>query len=297
MTSRYGSPAAFKHALEARLRDRAGALGMDLGRLRQLLVFERFAARLAAAFGDRLILKGGFVVELRLARARTTKDLDVRMIGDPDETLDALREAGRLDLDDYLTFIVEADPRRPEIDAEGMIYEGRRYRARATMVGKIYGAHFGVDVAFAEPIVGDVEEVRGSDLLAFAQINTAAFRVYPLEAHIAEKLHALTMPRSRPNSRVKDLPDVCLLAQAREVEARVLRSAIETTFASRGTHPVPIEMPAPPEAWTPVYKRMATVDELPWPNLDHLTRAARAFMDPVLADEVGTWSPTAWAWK
>ena len=60
---------------------------------------------------------------------------------------------------------------------------------------------------------------------------------------------------------------------------------------------MPVEMPAPPEAWAPVYERMALVDELPWPTLDDVMRAARAFMDPVLADKVGTWSPKAWAWR
>lgn len=57
MTARlYATPLAFKQALEQRLRS-SSATGIDFARRRQLLVFE-----------------------LRLARARTTKDIDLRLI-------------------------------------------------------------------------------------------------------------------------------------------------------------------------------------------------------------------------
>jgi hypothetical protein len=64
-------------------------------------------------------------------------------------------------------------------------------------------------------------------------------RLYPIETHIAEKLHAYTMPRTRPNTRVKDLPDMALLATAEPLEAARLRAALERTFAFRATHPLP----------------------------------------------------------
>jgi hypothetical protein len=37
------------------------------------------------------MLKGGLVLELRLERARTTKDVDLRMVGSPDDILAKLR--------------------------------------------------------------------------------------------------------------------------------------------------------------------------------------------------------------
>src|SRR4029077_11552213 len=83
-----------------------------------------------------------------------------------------------------------------------------------------------------------------------------ALRLYPLETHIAEKLHAYTLPRKRPNSRVKDLPDIALLAGVREIDARRLRRAFEQTFTSRETHAVPRSLPAPPTAWASAYARM-----------------------------------------
>jgi len=73
MTARtYSSPKAFKEALEQRLRS-ASKNGVDFARRRQLLVFDRFLARVVAVLRDTVLLKGGLVLELRLERARTTK--------------------------------------------------------------------------------------------------------------------------------------------------------------------------------------------------------------------------------
>jgi hypothetical protein len=79
----YSSPEAFKQALEQRLRTSAKT-GAEFARKRQLIVFDRFLARVVAVLGDAATLKGGLVLELRLERARTTKDVDLRMMGPPD---------------------------------------------------------------------------------------------------------------------------------------------------------------------------------------------------------------------
>ena len=70
-----------------------------------------------------------------------------------------------------------------------------------------------------------------------------------LVAHIAEKLHAYTMPRPRPNSRVKDLPDLALLASIGALEASRLAEAPEQTFTLRKTHALPASLPGPNAAW------------------------------------------------
>ena len=71
MIRTYASPLAFKEALEARLRERAQRDGRSINRVRQLVVMERFLARVFAGF-DSAVLKGGMVMELRLERARAT---------------------------------------------------------------------------------------------------------------------------------------------------------------------------------------------------------------------------------
>lgn len=294
---RYTSPESFKQALEQRLRTSTSG-GVAFARKRQLLVFDRFLARVVALLGDAATLKGGLVLELRLERARTTKDVDLRMVGSPDEVLAKLQQAGRLTLGDFMSFEVTLDPEQPEIQNDGMQYEGRRFRAEGRLAGKTYGTPFGVDVAFGDPILGEPEVVVADDVLGFAGIAPPRLRIYPVETHIAEKLHAYTMPRSRPNSRVKDLPDIALLATTQAIGARRLHSALEQTFSFRGTHPLPASFPEPSSAWALPYAAMARDDGFAWRTLDEVTTAAKAFLDPVLAGEVdATWSPGAWRWR
>ncbi len=247
----YATPAAFKQALEARLRAEASATGRNLARVRQLLVFERFLSRVFAAFGDAVVLKGGVALELRLARARTTKDIDLRASGDPEKLLEKLREAGAIDAGDWLRFLARADATQPEMKGDGVVYDGRRFRVEAQLAGRLYGSAFGVDIAVGDPVHGPAEELHGSDRLAFVGAPRPTFRVYSRETHIAEKLHAFTLPRVGSNSRVKDLPDLALLAQTAAFQAANIRSALRATFGFRATHPVPRALPAPPVAWRP----------------------------------------------
>ncbi len=84
MTARaYASPETFKQALERRLRS-ATKTGGEFARGRQILVFDRFLRRIVAVLGDAATLEGSLALDLRLERARTTKDIDLRLMGSPD---------------------------------------------------------------------------------------------------------------------------------------------------------------------------------------------------------------------
>ncbi|HET7503775.1 MAG TPA: nucleotidyl transferase AbiEii/AbiGii toxin family protein [Kofleriaceae bacterium] len=298
MTSpRYASPASFKQALEQRLRASVST-GAAFARKRQLLVFDRFLARIAVVFGDAATLKGGLALELRLERARTTKDVDLRLTGRPDSLLARLQEAGRRDLGDFLSFEIGPDEDHPEIRNDSLRYDGLRFRAECKLAGKLYGQPFGVDAVFGEPFLGEPEIVEADDVLGFIGVAPPRLRIYPLETHVAEKLHAYTMPRARPSSRVKDLPDIALLATTRVIDAGRLRQAIDQTFLFRNTHPVPGRFPDPIAAWALPYAAMARDDQLAWPTLDVVTAAARAFLEPVLGDGLdAAWQPAAWSWR
>lgn len=296
MTRTFSTPAAFKASLEERLRSRAAATGSDLQRLRQLVVYDRFLARLFDGGAGDVVLKGGLALELRSERARATKDVDLRMLGAPDAALERLQEVGRRDLGEFLHFEIVPDPRHPTIEADGLVYQGRRYRAQAQLAGKVYGRPFGIDVAFAEPLVGEPETLMGEPWLDFLGLPSTRVRAYPLTTHIAEKVHAYTLLRPRPNSRVKDLPDMALLAGTRSVSADEVRAALVATFGHRETHPVPTSLPDPPEFWAVPYRELAREHDLRWHTLDELTDAVRAFLDPVLAGTDGRWDPQAWRW-
>jgi hypothetical protein len=106
------------------------------------------------------------------------------------------------------------------------------------------------------------------------------------------------MPRNRPNTRVKDLPDLALLGTIRPLDAARVREAIQRTFGSRRMHPVPARLPSPPEAWTVPYARMAELDDLPWRTLTEVEAVARAFLDPLLSSEGDArWDRHSWIWK
>ena len=112
MARAYTSPEAFKQALEQRLRA-ATQTGATFARKRQLLVFDRLLARIVSVLGDAATLKGGLVLELRLERARTTNDIDLRLIGSPDGVLATLQEAPRPDPNDFPTFESGPDASHP----------------------------------------------------------------------------------------------------------------------------------------------------------------------------------------
>lgn len=234
---------------------------------------------------------------MRTHRARATKDVGLRLTGRPDEAPARLQGAGRADLGDFFTFEVGVDPHHPTIEADGLHYEGRRYRVGTRLAGKVYARPFGVDVAFAEPIIGEPDALRGAPWLEFAGIAATVVRAYAVATHVAEKLHAFTLPRPTPNSRVKDLPDIAILATIRTLSSGELRAAIELTFRHRGTHPVPSGLPDAPLAWAAPYADLAKRDGLAWPDLESVTAAARAFVDPVLANApVLPWTP-AEGWR
>ncbi len=239
------------------------------------------------------------MLELRLARARTTKDVDLRMMGSSSEVLAGLQEAGRLDLGDEMLFGVQPDERHPEMRNDGMRYEGYRYRAECRLAGQVYGRPFGVDVAFGDPLVDEPDIVVAENTLGFAGIAPPTLRLYPVVSHIAEKLHALTMPRSRPNSRVRDLPDLALLATTGSIDGELVRRAIETTFEFRDTHGVPAAIPMPAESWEAPYAAMATGEQLPWATLQKVTEAVSLFLDPILRpdNDLGSWEPSQWRWR
>lgn len=295
----YANPAAFHAALEARVRELAKEQCRPVNRVRTLLVMERFLARIVAVFPASAILKGGLALELRLHKARTTRDIDLRLIGAPDEAAGLMARAAALvpEPDDFLRFVVIPNAEHPTMEGDGIVYEGFRFDVVATIAARRYADPFGVDVAYADVVHGAPVQLVGSDLFSFIGAEPVRVRAYPAGSHLAEKLHAYTLPRKHPNSRVKDLADIALIATMDGHVAEDLAAAIRETFAFRATHPVPVALPDPPPDWVERYRRMAKDEDLRWRELDQLLVAARAFLDPVLAAASGRWDPERWAWS
>lgn len=68
---KYATAQSFRQALEERIRQEYA--GKDIPRVRKMIAFERFMARL----DNRWILKGGYAIQLRTTKARTTQDVDL----------------------------------------------------------------------------------------------------------------------------------------------------------------------------------------------------------------------------
>lgn len=267
---RYETPAAFRAALEQRLANAANATGTDLDRLRRRAVFERILARLSAATAERWILKGGFALEVRLGdRARATRDLDIAMQdagSDGAEVRDALIDALSIDVGDAFTFAISA-PTDLATDEAGR--PGWRFTVKAELAGRTFQSVRVDVVARVEEISERTERIELRTFFDFADLENLHIEVVDRRQHFAEKLHAFTRDYGdRPNTRVKDLPDLLVLVEGGLGPDGELREAVDNVFTVRGTHPVPDEVPRPPEAWRDKYVEYAEALALDASDLD-----------------------------
>ncbi len=256
----YSSPISFRTAIEQRLKDKAQKEDCDLMGLRRRLVFDRFLDRLFRQNKGSILLKGGYAMELRLPIARTTKDVDLTLLDkvlysqEPAVQTQYMREilirASRMDLNDYFEFEISGPVKT--IDAA---FGGARFTIRASMGGREF-ATFHVDMAIGDPLIKPIEHSRPEQLLNFAGVTTLEYPLISKEQHFAEKLHIYTRPDIKDNSRAKDLVDMILLIK-NSLNHKKVNSAIEKTFAARGTHKLPAQLETPPESWKQPFAELA----------------------------------------
>lgn len=244
----YATAGAFRRALEDRVKRIAHEEKVDVNRLRRQVAFDRLLARLFLPDQTSWVLKGGYALELLFDTARATIDIDLTLPGlvaTSGQTNDVIHEmlqktAGAA-LDDWFEFAFAA----PIMDFDAAPYGGARFPVETRMDARIF-ARFHLDVGVGDVVIQPVDVVECRDWLAFAGITRPSVRMIPLEQQFAEKFHAYTLPRSTPNSRVKDLVDLALLVHAGKLKLARVSSAIDATFARRGTHAVPRRLDAPP---------------------------------------------------
>lgn len=275
---RYSSPSAFRQALERRLRDASLEGGLPLVRLRKTVAFDRLLARLVAVQSSDWLLKGGLALQLRTGtKSRTTKDIDLHMLERGAEAREFLIAACRVDAEDWFEFEVG----RPS----SMPGDAVRLPVTSRLDGRVFES-FHVDIARGDVIAEPLDRMTVTDLLAFADIPPTEVPCYPVPQQVAEKLHALTLPRGdRDNSRVKDLVDLVLLAEAVRLELGACRAATAATFAARATHALPEGLPEPPSDWAGPYRRLAAEAGLADATIDAGMRKARSTFEPIMRVE------------
>lgn len=289
---KYASGSDFRKALEARLRKISLQEHSSLARLRKMVAFDRFLARLTTSQPDHWILKGGLALQIRLGnRARTTRDIDFLLIEPQPNVHSMLVEATSIEQNDWFEFQVERAPMN-----EG-IYE--RFHVRSLLDGRPFEL-FHVDVGIGDPMNEEAELLSMPPLLAFADIPPVTTACFPISQQIAEKVHAYTRPHTAntPSSRVKDLVDILLMAGLAPISSGRLFLAIQSTFGARNTHPFPKSLPPPPADWNTPFKKLADETGLHWTSLDEAFPACQKFLEPIFQSiHENKWNPQQWIWE
>lgn len=282
----YTSAQAFRQALEERIRQ--DYQGKDIPRIRKMIAFERLMARL----DQHWILKGGYAIQLRTERARTTQDVDLLVMDiSVDEIENTFRKALENDLGDYFEYFIS---RSGTIAGE----QALRFLVTSRVAGRIF-ERFHVDVGYTDPLLSPIDYLIPPNFLDFAQIEPSRIPCYSIYQHIAEKIHSIWRPRNIQSSRAKDLVDLILMASLdSNVQANTLQQAIVLVFQSRG-HKVPNSFHSFPTGWQQRYNRLAKETQLHLLDFQDASQAAEAFITPVISGQVVdlTWDPIDWRWR
>jgi hypothetical protein len=276
----HATPAAFRAAIEAQLRDRAHRLGIPAYIVRRQAALERLMVRLARVASGRWAVKGGMALETRLgARARVSVDLDADHILGGDAARADLQRATVDDVDDHFAFaLVSSDALR-----EAGVGLAVRYGLESSLAGRPFEP-VQVDVTTAPPDVWDAQAAQRPGLLTDLGLDPIDLLLVPLERQVGEKLHACTRTyNGGGTTRVRDLIDLLLIREYAESEPAALCDAILRVFDRRATHLVPERLPPPPRALGVAYRREAARVGLVT-SLDEAHRVLADWLDPVLAE-------------
>lgn len=290
MSPSYANAAAFRQALETRIRTVAEERGVQIQGVRLKVAIERLLARLFPCSDSRgsdppWILKGGYAMELRFRpRARTTRDVDLT-ISDvvPPEALasklvevhERLMSAAAQDLGDFFEFTIP--PARSELTAAPG--GGGVFSVVAKVAGREF-ARFHIDIGFGDGVVGEMEALTGEDLLAFAGVAPARAVAIPKAQQFAEKIHAYTFQwTDRVNMRSRDLVDLVLLIERGGLDVPTARVAVIETFRRRARHEIPQELAAPPEQWRGEFAAMAAEVGISTRDIDAAIGVLRAYWE------------------
>jgi hypothetical protein len=284
MSREYGSAEAFRRALEVRLNKAAETELIQINRLRRQVAFDRLLARLFRIDLALWVLKGGYALELRFRTARATVDIDltVQRIAAATEAdanqivRDMLQEAASFSLGDWFEYSIGP----PVLDLDAAPYGGARFPIETRMDGRIF-ARFHLDAGIGDAIIQPVETIECRDWLSFAGIAAPQVPAISREQQFAEKLHAYTLPRSSPNSRVKDLVDLALLIGSGGLSATRTADAVHITFQRRRTHEVAPVLLEPPEDWQGTFLALSEECQIKG-DMDTVFSAVKEFFERMM---------------
>lgn len=282
--------------LLTRMKREARAAGFgDVRRIHLIVAIDRLLARLShSALPGSWVVKGGFANQLRRpTEARFTEDVDLRIDSAIETAPELLAEAFADRVEDLFSFEAASAP----TSLQGPPGGGLRFVVVARAGGTEL-VRFKVDVSAFDVVVGDLEQHLSDPVLERLGYERSCFPVYPVAQHIAEKIHALTLPRDQENSRSRDLVDLVWFAERFTSTSDAIIDAATATFARRADHPWPPVIEAAPEAWDRTYDRYSKELRLRATNTALAVDAVRRWLHPVFAAEHGlTWDPATSTWS
>lgn len=277
-------------SVRARLKNVSERDGETFQNLLTRFGIERLLYRLSlSGSADRFILKGASLfVAWEGNPHRATRDLDLLGFGasDVDSVVAAFRAIVEIEVEpDGLVF--------DSAQVRGVpIKEGHKYRGvRLHLLAMLGTARvpIQVDVGF-----GDAVEPDEGVYPSLIGLPAARLRLYPREAVIAEKVHAM-VALGLTNGRLKDYYDVWYLSSTSTFDLERLGRAIVRTFGARGTllpttlpeamTPLFVEVPSKRQMWAG-FKQKAMLPATT-PDLDRLVDLVAAFVWPVIQGEAG----------
>lgn len=169
----YATAHAFRRALEDRLAAASKAENTDLQRMRRQVAFDRLLVRLFAEGNPPWRLKGGYALELKLAIARTTRDLDLGLSAitlQAEDLLVALQDAASGETGDFFIYHIG----EPVMDLDGAPYGGSRHPVDVNLDGRLF-ARFHLDIGMGDVQREPCEWIEPRDWLEFAGISAGRF--------------------------------------------------------------------------------------------------------------------------
>lgn len=219
-------------SIRARLLNRARTERADFNLMLTRYSLERLLYRLSVSpWADQFLLKGALLFDLWFDQPhRPTRDIDLLGFGpsEIDHLIEVFQKVCTMPSDDGILFdhaSVRAAPIRKEANYEGV---------RVTLIGTLDNARCSVqiDVGYGDAVTPAPELVQFPALLD--DVAAPSLRAYPVYTVIAEKYEAI-VSLGMANTRMKDYFDLWFLATYAEIDAAVLRQAVQATFARRRT--------------------------------------------------------------
>lgn len=267
--------------------------GVVARRIHLVVAIDRLLVRLLAAEPGRWVVKGGYANQLRRPDdARFTEDLDLKIDAAIETAPELLASGFAVDLADDFSYEVAASP----APLDGPPGGGLRFVVVARLAGTEL-VRFKVDVSAADVVVGEFESYLSDPVLERLGLRRSRFPVYPIDQHVAEKLHALTLPRDVENTRARDLVDLVWLIRHFTFRSEALAIACTATFERRATHRWPPVIEIPPESWARSYGSWRAELDLADPTAAAAASSVRRFLEPVYFGVAGmSWNPSTQEW-